>query len=114
MLNVFCVQTGEESLRPLPVTPKEIEDGDSVDQEKHPKQMESTAAQSSKQNAELEVASHKNRPIPALRNNNLMFSTKTSVKRNSAAISYSTYAYYAQERQYSAVFSLYIFNRTGT
>ena len=57
------MQTGEKSLRPLPVTPKEIEDGDSVDQEKQPR-VESTALQSSQLNSELDFASRENRPMP--------------------------------------------------
>ena len=67
---ILYIQTGEESLRPLPETPNEIENGDSVDKEKQPKQMESTAAQSFQLNLKLEFASRENRSIPAQRNEN--------------------------------------------
>ena len=69
VLHVFCMQTGKESLRPLPETPKGIEDGDSVDQEKQPR-MKSTAVQNSQLNSELDFASRENRPMPVQRNEN--------------------------------------------
>ena len=78
MLHAFCIQPGKESLRPLRVTPEEIEDGDSVDHEGETAKtdVESTAPHGSQHYAELEFAaklefiSCENHLILASRNEN--------------------------------------------